>query len=191
MSLRITVPPTVTPVSVAECKAHLRIDSDLTADDTYLGALIEAAVRWAQRRLRRQLCTATGVLRLERFSADGVIVVDRPPLASVASIVYLDAAGDTQTLATDQYTVDTASAPGRILRPTGVAWPATYTAYNAVTITANVGYGAADDVPADYRLALKYLVAHWYENREPVAKGMSGQVPMTVESLLGDRDLRF
>ncbi len=192
MTLRITTPPSETPVSLAECKTQMKIDADLTAEDTLITALIEAAVVFAQRRLRRQLCAATGIMLLPRFPADGLIVVDSPPLSGITSIVYLDSAGDQQTLATDQYTVDTSSRPGRILRPYGVAWPATYTAHNAVTITADVGYGAAADVPQDYRLAIKYLVAHWHATREPMITGtIVSNVPMTVEALLANRDFRF
>ena len=41
--LRLKTAPTATPVSVAEAKTHLRIDSSFTADDTYIETLISVA----------------------------------------------------------------------------------------------------------------------------------------------------
>ena len=48
------------------------------------------------------------------------------------------------------------------------------------------GYGdEASDVPAPIRHAIKLLVAHWFEQREPVVLGSAPQeVPGTVAGLL-------
>ena len=57
---------------------------------------------------------------------------------------------------------------------------------NAYEIAFTAGYGdEASDVPAPIRQALKLLVAHWFEHREPVVLGEAPQeVPATIASLL-------
>ena len=49
-------------------------------------------------------------------------------------------------------------------------------AANGFEIAFIAGYGdAPPDVPAPIRHALKLLVAHWFEHREPVALGVARQ----------------
>ena len=75
--------------------------------------------------------------------------------------------------------------PPRLVR-TGVIWPQPGKAANGVEIDFTAGYGAlATDVPAPLREALLLLIAHWYENREPIAVGAPEMlVPGTVAQLI-------
>lgn len=41
-----------------------------------------------------------------------------------------------------------------------------------------------DDYPSTVKQAAKLILAHYYENREPVAFASSSKVPMMVDSLL-------
>ena len=50
-SLTRQTPPAVEPVTVAEAKAHLRVD--ISDDDTYIGTLITAAREWCEEYLDR------------------------------------------------------------------------------------------------------------------------------------------
>jgi uncharacterized phiE125 gp8 family phage protein len=54
-------------------------------------------------------------------------------------------------------------------------------------VTFDAGYGLTEtSVPASLRQALLLLVAHWYENREPVLSSgaVPKELPLAVESLL-------
>lgn len=182
VNLTQTVAPTTEPVSVDEVKDHLRVRFD--TDDTLLGLYIGAARQWAEAYTQRQLITATWRLELESFPSE--ILVPHPPLASVTSITYTDAAGASQTLGASIYQTDIVSTPGRIKPSYGNSWPATRSGvYGAVKLTYVAGYGAASSVPDDIKLALKQLVGHWYALREPVVIGtISTDIPFMFESAL-------
>lgn len=178
-----SVAPVNTAVSRADVKTHLRVEH--TDEDDLIDVYLGAAIRAAEERLRRQLITATWVLKLDDFPDDGVIELPRPPLQSVTSIQDVDTEGTTQTLDSGEYDVDTASDPGRILLGYQKTWPTVRDQRHAVTITYVAGYGdEPEDVPADYRLAIKILTADWYRNRES-----GGWMPDCVKSLLVDRNV--
>ena len=77
----------------------------------------------------------------------------------MTSIQYVDDAGDTQTLSTSLYQVDTKSQPGRIIPAYGESWPTVRSdTLNAVTVNFVAGYGDdPEDVPAGLRHAVKLI----------------------------------
>ena len=109
---------------------HLRVASG-SAEDDYIEHLIKAARRMAERITRRALMTQTWSMSMERFPACGEIVIPRPPLQSVESIVYLDENGVEQTWGGSPlpYDVTTPSGPsakyGRIRPAYDEVWPTT------------------------------------------------------------------
>lgn len=189
MALSLATAPSVEPMLKAEAKAYLRVDSANTDEDTLVDSLIIAARQQAETYTGRALITQTWDLVLDRFpSGDRPIDVPLPPLQSVTSITYLDTNGTSQTLSSANYIVDTKNEPGRIALAVGESWPDTQAdRINAVTVRFVAGYGAAAAVPEGIKTAMKLLIAHWFENREPVAAGVgfsSTPMPMSVEMLL-------
>ena len=57
---------------------------------------------------------------------------------------------------------------------------------NNVTVRYVTGVDGAADVEEQVKLAIKMLVAHWFENRTAVSFGntIPREVPLTVKSLL-------
>lgn len=200
MALQLYTAPTIEPLTLSEATAHLRVDSD---DDMLLvESLITAARIYCENKTNRQFINATYKLSLDQFPVwndcrprrgesfaelGGVIRVPRPRLQSVTSITYVDLNGDTQTLSTSNYTVDTQSEPGRIVPAYNSFWPGTRTQVNAVVVTYVAGFGAnATSVPESIKAAMKLIIGHLYENREAVNIGnVVNEVPMAVDSLLG------
>lgn len=176
-----TVAPTAEPVTLAEAKAHCRID--MTADDTLVGSLIVAAREWVESRLGQQLMPATWRLKLDCFPA-WEMELPRPPLTAVSSIGYVDSAGSTQTLSSTLYRVDTDSLPSRVTPAYGQVWPATRGQTHDVTVTYTAGYASASAVPQTIKQAILLLVSHWYENREASGETKLQDIPLGVESLL-------
>lgn len=176
------------PVSLDRAKLHLRQDE--TDDDDLIRALVTAARKWCEVRLRQCLVTASWRLSLDGFPCGaGMIELPRPPLRSVTSVKYYDAANVERTVSSTYYDVDVASRPGRLVPAWGYTWPATYPRLNAVNVEFSAGYGDADDVPETIRQAILLLVGHWYANREAVAVGtITKPVEFSVESLLGCDD---
>lgn len=186
-SLTRTTPPAVEPVTLAEAKAHCRVDT--SDDDTYIGTLITAARQWVEEYLDRSLVNTQWTMRLDAFPYE--IELPRPPIASsgtVTAVTLTYTLGDdsTATLSTSAYRVDRQSTPGVVRQLRNGTWPANLDDYNAVQVTWWGGYGATGlTVPAAIRHAMLMLIAHWYEYRGAVLTGsISKEIEYGVKSLL-------
>ena len=181
------------PISVDDAKSHLRI-VDFTGDDTYIGALIDAATTWCEDYCDRTFADKTYTVAFDDFPALRT-ELPRPPVrlnATVSSatvtISYVDQSGITQTLAwsqsgTQQFRLDRDHVPSLIYPLYLQSWPAVRLDDKSVQITYLAGYGGAANVPAPAKHAIKMLVGHWYASREAV--GSVGQdVPLGVAALL-------
>lgn len=190
LAQRPTTPPVDEPVTLAEVKKQLRIDT--TVEDSLHESWITIAREYCEMRTGRQFIDATWKEYFDGFSSE--MRLARPPLSSITSITYVDDAGDTQTLDSSVYQFDTISEPGRIKLADQQSWPSTRADYNAVIVTFVAGYGtAASDVPPGYRHAILMLVAYWNEFREAAIEGREiKSVPMAVDTLLeSNRIQRF
>ena len=64
-------------------------------------------------------------------------------------------------------------------------WPVTRAQQGAVNITYTAGYGdPASATPIAIKQAIKILVSHFYENREPTNPGIATPVIMSAEALM-------
>jgi hypothetical protein len=210
MALSIVSAPSEEPVSVEELRVHLRLDGADDSENTLLGGLISAARARVETMLRKQIVTATYDLFLDSFPLrkDGEgwgidkahppqdrergkkleieqIEIPLPPLQSVTSVKYTDANAVLQTIDSSLYSVDSVSLPGRIIPTPSSNWPSSLDRIpNAVEIRFVAGYGLAVDVPESIKLAIKFLAAHWYENREATSGIKLQSTPMGVDALL-------
>lgn len=186
-ALKIVTHPTIEPVTLAEAKTQVVIDSSITADDDLLNSLIKVARRHSEKLCRRALITQTWDLFLDDWPEDDFIQLHRPPLQTVSYVKYTDSAGVVTTWDTSNYVVDANKEPGRVVLAYGKTWPtATLTTSSAIQIRFVVGYGdAASNVPEEYKAAIKLLLAHLYVNREATTELALREVPMAVEALLG------
>jgi uncharacterized phiE125 gp8 family phage protein len=183
MNIVNVTPPASEPVTLAEVLQHCRISTN--EDNDYVRSLIQAAREYVE--------TSTSVIMIETtlrqsfddFPRNGPLRLMRSPLLEVGSVKYFDYAGVEQTLDPAEYVVDADSRPPRI-----AAWPSCWPTAdcgrpNAVTVTFTAGHANAAAVPAQLKAAIKFLVAHWYEMRQPVVIGtISTDIPLTVTSLL-------
>lgn len=182
MIYAIATEPASEPVTLAEAKAHLRLEHDL--DDAYIGTLIKAAREHAEKVCRRGFVSQTWTLTRSSFPAGEALPLARGTLASVESVEYVDASGTTQTMSTDDYDADTKSVPGRVVLRYGKSWPSARYQWNAVTVTFVVGTDAAS-VPAPVKHALLLLVSQMYEHRTPEITGtIVSAVSFAVDALL-------
>lgn len=166
------------PITVAEAKANGRIE--VSEEDTLIEGLIAAATAYAERVTGMAFIEQTWEDVRDRFPS-GPIVIDLGPVTEVVSVKYIDADGDEQTIAAEDYTVDTVSRSGRVY--SYAAWPATKAdTYSTVRVRFTTGGGAPDDV----KQAILLLTEHWYENRASVVvDGTATSVPMATDMLLG------
>lgn len=136
MRYKITTPATVDPISLTEAKLHLRVDH--TSDDELIRNLIRAATVWCECYERRAYCVQTVTAKMDEWKDEMFLPLS--PLLQVDSIGYIDGDGDTQTLSTSIYTVDTNSEPGRITLTYDQNWPVIRAVTDCITITYKVGY---------------------------------------------------
>lgn len=153
------------PVTLAEAKAHLRVD-DTNEDDLIL-ALIGAATDWAEQYCRRSFMAQTLRLTMDQFPSDE-ICIPRNPVQSVSSVKYVDQTGTQQTLSTSLYDIDLTE-PARIAPVWGTTWPIARNQLGAVTVDFVAGYEAGspgrDDVPVGIKAAIKLAITDLYEHR--------------------------
>lgn len=167
--------PTEYPITAEQLKLHSHADGN--DEDENFGLYVQAATRLAEKRLDRQIVTATLRVTYDKFpcatrqNPESAIYLPRPPLQSVTSIGYVDTNGTTQTMATTDYIVDANSEPGRITPRYGDIWPTPRDQMNAVTVTYVAGYGNASAVPSSIKQWMLVVGAHWYRNREAVNIG--------------------
>jgi uncharacterized phiE125 gp8 family phage protein len=171
------------PVTLDDLKEHLRITGN--DDDLYLAGILSAARALVETRTRRQLFTATWLLKMDSFAdcrhCDGwTIRLEKVPVASISSIVYTDTGGTSTTLSASLYTLDSSSEPARITPAYNQVWPSTRCMMNAVTITFVAGAAAAS-VPTEAKHLIKLIAATMNENREADIGSM--QWPPAVEAL--------
>ena len=148
-----------------ELKEHLRIDD--SDEDDLIEDYRDTAERMVENELSISLQSQTLILRLDRFPA-WKIPLPMPPLISVTTVAYTDVNGDSQTVSSSEYTVDTTSTPGNVHPAFGESWPSTCNISNAVVITYIAGFADAAAVPPEVRSAIMLVGGEGYENRERV-----------------------
>ena len=163
-------PPAAEPLTLAEAKLHLRVDADITDDDSLITALIVTARQQAEHRTGRALVSQQWRYAIDAFPVDS-LELPLPKLLSVQSVTYLDSAGTRQTLANTEYDVITDELVGRLLPAYGKTWPDCRVRPGSVQVSYTCGYGAAADVPQSIKAWMLLAIGAWYENREALTSG--------------------
>lgn len=154
-----------------------------TTSDPLIALFITAARQHAETMLKRKIITQTLDLHLDAFPCWEIRLM---PLQSVTSITYVDTDGVTQTLASDQYLVDTKTDIARITPAYGLVWPIPRWQHNAVTVRFVAGYGLAPAVPECIKHWMMMRVKTMWDGRDQLARSMGMPVvdPAFVDRLL-------
>lgn len=161
MGIRRTTAPAAEPLTLAEAKLHLRVDT--SDEDAYIGALISAARIACEERIGRTLINSTWTLTANSW--DEIDNLPYPPVISITSVSYVSSAGSTIALPSGDYMLEvTDQSPA--LMPTNV-WPEAKDQLNAVTVVYTAGYGASGaNVPAPIRQWILLAIGDMYAVRE-------------------------
>jgi uncharacterized phiE125 gp8 family phage protein len=183
MSSILLTAPAAEPVSLNDAKAYLRVEH--SDDDNVISALIAGARTHIEAKTRRALMVQTWRLVRDAWPNDGRIAVLPVPLRALlaARIVMRD--GSNQSILPSAFALDKASAPATLIFTPG-ALPMSDRLVAGIELDVEVGYGAAPaDVPEPLRLAIKFLIAQWYENRGMTTIGHEvAELPHTVAALI-------
>ena len=189
MSLTVQTAPSVEPITTAEAKTHLRVTT--SASDTYIAALVTVA--------RRRVESLTGRALVDTvfdFTTDALenrIRLPRAPVSAVTHVKLRDSDGIETTVSSSVYGLSLEDEVAAVVLDDDESWPVTdLRSWDPVAIRFTAGYGvAASDVPEDIRHAVKLLVGHYFENREPIAHGGTvSAIPETVDALLAPHTIR-
>ena len=194
--LNLISPPAIEPVSLDQAKSFCTVSRGFTDDDQLISGLISAAREVAETYIRRSIFNQSWLLTLDNFPLfwgrstvkniaessfpysyffEGVTIkLPRPHCVSVSSIQYLDVNGDSQTLSSSNYVLDTNSEPARLIPAPNFYWP-TATVYIPGSVQIEFVSGTWGDgvevntCPQNVVTAISLLAAHFYGNREGAA----------------------
>ncbi len=190
------------PVSIDEVKKQARVLH--SHEDDYLKGVISAARRMVEKHCRRSLVQQKLTLFLNRFPSrtyedkNALVLLPFSPVLSVESVKWRDDSNTLQTIPPEQYVLSKGDRSSTLYPAQSHDWPYVQTRPNSVEIIYIAGLSANDgdendaphieiseNIPADIRLAMLLLAAHFYEYRVPVNIGNSvTALPFSVEALL-------
>ena len=179
-SLKRTTAPAAEPITLAEAKAHCRVDT--STDDALITGYITTSREWIEDYIDRALIAQRLVMTLDTFPEE--IELPRPPMiasgtATAVTVTFVTGeAGGTAVLATTDYRVDRDSTPGIIRTTYAGSWPSHLIDKNSVTVSWWAGYGSAADVPQRAKSAMLMCVHELYEKRG------DGHMPDAAKRLL-------
>jgi uncharacterized phiE125 gp8 family phage protein len=178
--------PTYEPVSLAEAKAHLRVDAE--DEDILISSLIVAARQRCENYTNRSFVQRT--LRADVDWFEDEIFLPYIPVASITHIKYYNAASPSvlTTLSSAVYSLSR----NRVIRKYGQVWPAVDSREGAVQITYVAGYASTSspqyppsNVPQAVKQSMLLYVGDMYENREAqILYPGAMQINKTAEALL-------
>lgn len=171
--------PAVEPVSLAEMRAHLRLDADDAGDqDDLIRALIEAARLLVEASSGVMLIDQTWRLHVPRMPAGGVLRLPLRPVSAVLAIRFAPAEGGAALDPAIAMLTPGADPPRLVFAdPAGVAG-------RAIEIDVVAGFGPdAGSTPAPLALAIRRLAARWFEHRGDEATPYDG-LPSDVAALV-------
>jgi uncharacterized phiE125 gp8 family phage protein len=168
--LKLKTAPTARVVTTAEAKQHARVYANFTADDSYLAELSEAAAFKFEEETGFYLREAEYEWTPEATALRFELPL-RPYLAESLTVM----SGETELVDGEDFTLT--------VNPKGIASLVFTTAPDSPVFTFSVGF-AEGEAPALAKLAIKTLVAHWYNNREAFAEKALGPVAGTWESVI-------
>jgi uncharacterized phiE125 gp8 family phage protein len=161
MAKALIAPPTALPLSVADAKAHLRVETP--DEDGYIEGLLKAAIAHVEAGTGVALISQTWRVYLDEWPDDCLVELPLHPVRSILAVTVFDAEGAPQALDANLWRLDAVSRPARLVFR---APPDPGLAPNGIEIDLRAGFGdTGNEVPDQLRRAVLLLVAHWHELR--------------------------
>lgn len=168
---RLITPPASEPVTLAEAKAHLRVDC--ADEDLLISSLISAARTRAEEYAGVAMLTQTWELWLGEL--EGAVYLPRHPATAVTEVAYTTEAGE-QAMPAALYTA---------LPKLGMVNFRSPPPALAYRIRFTAGWASRAEVPQTLKNAVLRTVANLYEFREDQTSGVNhNPVPLDAQALL-------
>jgi len=187
MTYALIDPPPAEPLTLAEVKAHLRLDGG--EEDALLLSLITTARTFLESETGLCLIAQSWRLYLDRWQTDGVIPILKSPLQAILSVTIYDADGAAVDVPLEDHLLDGVGRPARLwLREP----PSPGRAVNGIEIDFSAGYGeAGTDVPDTLKRAMLIHIGHMFAFRGVIsAEQQPAGVPDGYERLIAPVRMR-
>ena len=158
MTYALIAPPDAEPLTLAEVKAHLRLDG--SDEDALLASLIRTAREYLERETGLCLIVQTWRVYLDRWPSDGIVKIAKSPVQAIQSVVVYGADGAAVQVSLQDHLLDGEGRPARlwVRKP-----PPPGQGVNGIEIDFSAGYGEAGaDVPDTLKRAMSLHVGHMF-----------------------------
>lgn len=183
MILTETAPAAVTPVTLSDFSAHLRLAHgfpDDGAEDALLDLYLRNAAAAIEARTGRALIRRGFLLRLGVWNRGGHAVLPVGPVEAVSAIRFVRGA-EVIDVAAGSWALEPGTGRQKVTGQAGGALPPIPEGYVA-ELMFDAGFGPDPaDVPGDLRQAVLLLAADYYERRH---EGDGPGMPMAVRGLI-------
>ena len=174
----------VLPLNLTEAKAHLRIGKNDNDEDDSLEAYIRSAVRYIEKETNRAVLSKTYI---ETFGpiCGRCIPLGRYCATDISKVEYLNSDDEwTQIDSTQFYLSAAGVAPSLIKLKAAYDWPSDFIANGEerLRITYEAGAASVAEIDPEIKQAIKFLTAHYFENRVPITEASSSEVPLTIQA---------
>jgi len=143
----------------AEAKDHLRLTHDY--QQTLVQSYIDAAVVFAENYTGRAIHVYDVVATTSKFC--DAYQLENTPLKGTVTIQYYDSDNAIQTLSSSLYSIQYNNGEPVIYYSDVTSWPDVYDREDAVKISYQTGYDAAN-VPEPFKIYILLLVSFLYDN---------------------------
>lgn len=201
-SLRLVTPTTTEQITLAEARAHLRLDTYGSPeahpdDDMLTNIYIPAARAMCEAISGRSFAPQVYEVAVGQFPCSYVafarngIKLGLGPIRGVDTVTYNDGTQDVVMSASD-YVVDPYTDGGYVYAAYGTVWPYAISAPNSVRVVFSAGYDLGPSqaspnefpMPMNYRYAMFLALGHIYENREATSTLNLNEIPMGLRAAL-------
>ncbi len=181
MTITELTPPVGEPLTLAETKAHLRVDG--SNEDDVIASLIQTVREHIERETGLALLSRTFRLYLDDWPGSRVIQITKGPVQAIEAVTVYDAGGAPQDIDASGFLLDGQTRPARLILP---RQPEPGQALNGIEIDFSAGFGATGaDVPDTLKRAMLLHAALLYEFRGAVLPGdQPAAVPAGYDRLI-------
>ena len=187
MTYALIHPPTAEPLTLAEVKAHLRLDSG--EEDALILSLIRTARQHLERETGLCLIAQGWRLYLDRWPRDGVIRILKSPVQEIQKITVYDSDGIASEVSLEDHLLDGVGRPARLwLRER----PEPRRAANGIEIDFSAGFGETGaEVPDTLKRAMSIHIGHMFAFRGAISPDQQpAGIPDGYERLIGPFRMR-
>ena len=160
------------PITLSDAKAHLRLTSTTSSEETLITSWIKAAWRKVEADTGLILLTSEWRVYVHEYPWWGnALELPLWPIQSIDEFEYVDTNGDTQTVMTGSpaavpYIVDYGSRPVIVQLDDEQTWPTDLRVTRPGTIEFTAGWTSPSLIPADLIEAMKLLIGEQDMQRE-------------------------